>query len=193
LLIVFGGLKGLEGALAHDEEINVDEPNLLFDQYINVLPRQGSRTIRTEEALLIALAALQEKILPKSADIEEDLSQFLPQSEDTGGSLIPQQAFTKKKNKNKQMNGNAEGVSIENSILTKHATSEEANHLPNKKQKFNSMTANSPQKNVQENDQNPFKKHQKKQNNSSSPNKTNPFKIQDNLDNDSFDFEVVPI
>ncbi|KAG8408649.1 hypothetical protein J3458_019672 [Metarhizium acridum] len=31
----------------------------LFDQWVNVLPGQGSRTIRTEEALFIALTALR--------------------------------------------------------------------------------------------------------------------------------------
>lgn len=31
----------------------------LFDHYINTCPEQGSRTIRTEEALLISLAAFQ--------------------------------------------------------------------------------------------------------------------------------------
>ncbi len=31
----------------------------LFDLYLNLCPGQGSRTIRTEEALLVGLAALQ--------------------------------------------------------------------------------------------------------------------------------------
>ena len=35
----------------------------LFDMWVNVCPRQGSRTIRTEEAVLITLARLQAPIL----------------------------------------------------------------------------------------------------------------------------------
>lgn len=59
LLIMFGGLQGLEAAVESDESLKVDEPQLLFDHYLNVLPNQGSRTIRTEEAILISLTALQ--------------------------------------------------------------------------------------------------------------------------------------
>ncbi|GLH08467.1 Putative methyltransferase [Gryllus bimaculatus] len=58
-LVVFGGLAGLEGALEADPVIQVDDPSLLFDYYFNTCPDQGSRTIRTEEALLISLAALR--------------------------------------------------------------------------------------------------------------------------------------
>ncbi|XP_004521127.1 putative methyltransferase C9orf114 [Ceratitis capitata] len=85
LLLVFGGLKGLETALANDDKLNVDDPALLFDHYVNVLPRQGSRTIRTEEALLIALASLQEKLQPAVPDVEEKLDEYqLPRSDDAG-------------------------------------------------------------------------------------------------------------
>lgn len=66
VLIVFGGLYGLEQALESDEQLNVDEPSLLFDHYINSLPYQGSRTIRTEEAILVTLAALRPKMSPKN-------------------------------------------------------------------------------------------------------------------------------
>jgi len=37
----------------------VADPSVLFDLYVNTCPSQGSRTIRTEEAILISLAALQ--------------------------------------------------------------------------------------------------------------------------------------
>nr|CAB3227240.1 uncharacterized protein C9orf114-like [Phallusia mammillata] len=60
LLIVFGGVKGLEAGLDNDEElIGISEPRHLFDYYLNTCPIQGSRTIRTEEAILVSLSALR--------------------------------------------------------------------------------------------------------------------------------------
>lgn len=41
LLIVFGGLFGLENAIENDETMTVDDPSLLFDHYFNVVPEQG--------------------------------------------------------------------------------------------------------------------------------------------------------
>lgn len=64
LLIMFGGLQGLEAALENDDNLNVEDPSLLFDHYLNTLPDQGSRTIRTEEAILISLTALKPKLNP---------------------------------------------------------------------------------------------------------------------------------
>ncbi|KAF5272282.1 hypothetical protein FQR65_LT04939 [Abscondita terminalis] len=66
LLVVFGGLQGLEAALENDEILNVDDPKLLFDYYLNTIPEQGSRTVRTEEAILISLAALKPLLKPRS-------------------------------------------------------------------------------------------------------------------------------
>ena len=48
LLVLFGGLKGLEASLDADEDLKVEEPSLLFNHYINTCPNQGSATIRTE-------------------------------------------------------------------------------------------------------------------------------------------------
>ena len=63
LLVVFGGVKGLEVALKQDQELSeIDDPSALFDIYLNTCPKQGSRTIRTEEAILVSLAALRPKI-----------------------------------------------------------------------------------------------------------------------------------
>ena len=63
LLIVFGGVKGLEAALKQDQELSeIEDPSSLFDIYLNTCPKQGSRTIRTEEAILVSLAALRPKI-----------------------------------------------------------------------------------------------------------------------------------
>lgn len=60
-IIVFGGLSGLEVAVERDEgiQLGADDANQLFDSWINVVEGQGSRTIRTEEALMIALARLK--------------------------------------------------------------------------------------------------------------------------------------
>ncbi|XP_065919026.1 putative methyltransferase C9orf114 isoform X2 [Dysidea avara] len=59
LLLVFGGLQGLEASLESDENLTVDDVSLLFQFYWNTCPNQGSRTIRTEEAILITLSTLK--------------------------------------------------------------------------------------------------------------------------------------
>ena len=61
-LIVFGGLKGLEQSLESDENLMGSEVEQLFDHYINSCPNQGSRTIRTEEAILVTLSSLRPKL-----------------------------------------------------------------------------------------------------------------------------------
>lgn len=57
-LIVFGGVAGIEECVDADESIKLpgSESQKLFDQWVNICPFQGSRTIRTEEAVLITLA-----------------------------------------------------------------------------------------------------------------------------------------
>ncbi|XP_059095661.1 putative methyltransferase C9orf114 [Tigriopus californicus] len=67
LLIVLGGVKGLEVAVDTDKKIQSHDPATLFDHYLNTCPLQGSRTIRTEEALLITLASLRPKIVSVQA------------------------------------------------------------------------------------------------------------------------------
>ncbi|XP_051906771.1 putative methyltransferase C9orf114 homolog [Hippocampus zosterae] len=62
LLVVFGGLEGLEASLDADQNLDVTCPSVLFDLYLNTCPAQGSRTIRTEEAILISMATLRQKI-----------------------------------------------------------------------------------------------------------------------------------
>lgn len=59
-LIVFGGLQGLEKAFEREEGRTSAEQ--LFNFYLNTCPQQGSRTIRTEEAILITLSCLREKL-----------------------------------------------------------------------------------------------------------------------------------
>ena len=62
LLVVFGGVAGLEVAVKNDAELQklgVIDAKEMFDRWINVCPGQGSRTIRTEEAVWIGLMGLR--------------------------------------------------------------------------------------------------------------------------------------
>jgi predicted SPOUT superfamily RNA methylase MTH1 len=59
-LIVIGGPSGLEYLLQNDPcREQHASPATLFDRYLNVCPNQGSRTIRTEEAVLLCLMYLK--------------------------------------------------------------------------------------------------------------------------------------
>lgn len=63
LLAVFGGVAGLETAARNDpvlKEKGVGGGNVqdLFDYWVNLAPGQGSRTIRTEEAVWCGLMGL---------------------------------------------------------------------------------------------------------------------------------------
>jgi predicted SPOUT superfamily RNA methylase MTH1 len=65
LLVVFGGVSGLEAALKADTELQsagVRQAEEVFDCWINLVPGQGSRTIRTEEAVWIGLTGLRELV-----------------------------------------------------------------------------------------------------------------------------------
>ncbi|XP_055526936.1 uncharacterized protein LOC129719566 [Wyeomyia smithii] len=61
-----------------------------------IVPGQGSRTVRTEEAVLIILAALGEKLDPTNHPKKFKHVDAIPQSQDTG---IQQYAFIEKKEK----------------------------------------------------------------------------------------------
>ena len=64
-LVVFGGVKGLEFSFSKDKELKdggVEQVTDLFDKWINTVPSQGSRTIRTEEAILVSLSAMRQKL-----------------------------------------------------------------------------------------------------------------------------------
>lgn len=89
-LVVFGGVHGLEQAVCEDEALHAlgiragskpheealqDETEKdkqvfdvgdLFDFYVNTCPQQGSRTIRSEEAIFISLAALSPFLIPRA-------------------------------------------------------------------------------------------------------------------------------
>ena len=60
LLIVFGGVAGIEESVDADKSTALPDEysRKLFDVWVNICPYQGSRTIRSEEAVFIALARL---------------------------------------------------------------------------------------------------------------------------------------
>ena len=66
LLIVFGGVSGLEVAFKNDsklQELNVTDVKDVFDHWIDLCPGQGSRTIRTEEAVWMGLMGLRRLVV----------------------------------------------------------------------------------------------------------------------------------
>lgn len=62
LLIAFGGLAGLEEGIEEDTNLKGKDARSVFNVYLNTCPNQGSRTIRTEEAVLISLQYFREPI-----------------------------------------------------------------------------------------------------------------------------------
>lgn len=70
LVLVFGGVSGLEAALSADRELQnagVMEVKDLFDRWVNLVPGQGSRTIRTEEAVWVGLTGLRSVVEARTA------------------------------------------------------------------------------------------------------------------------------
>lgn len=62
ILVVFGGLHGIESCIDGDADLTAvspEEAHKLFDLWLNTCPNQGSRTIRSEEAILITLSWLR--------------------------------------------------------------------------------------------------------------------------------------
>ncbi|XP_074039120.1 putative methyltransferase C9orf114 [Leptinotarsa decemlineata] len=88
MLVVFGGLQGIEAALENDDILNVDDPKLLFDHYLNTLPEQGSKTIRTEEAVLVSLSALRPKLNPANKPIKFEKVDILVMDADEHKEII---------------------------------------------------------------------------------------------------------
>lgn len=82
-LIVFGGLAGIEAAVETDSNFSIDDASLIFSMYLNTCPQQGSRTIRTEEAVLISLAELRQKIDPEFPPSEHPQFPQAEKSENT--------------------------------------------------------------------------------------------------------------
>ena len=68
MMIVFGGVAGLEVAVKADmelESLGLRSPEALFDHWVNLCPGQGSRTIRTEEAVWLGLMGLRDVVSRK--------------------------------------------------------------------------------------------------------------------------------
>jgi len=63
-LVFFGGLEGIEGLVEQEEHTTRKEGDTasLFDLYLNTCPENGSRNIRTEEAVLVALGQIAPKL-----------------------------------------------------------------------------------------------------------------------------------
>ena len=79
---------------------------MLFDQYFNVVPDQGSRTIRTEEAVLITLSAMSDKLQAEHEPPEFKYKELIAQSEDTGNvqtTLEPMKRKNKVKKKKQEV------------------------------------------------------------------------------------------
>jgi methyltransferase len=87
-LIVLGGVAGIEECVDADESLKIggNLSHTLFDKWVNVCPYQGSRTIRTEEAILITLAKLNPQLL--AAGINEDTSKETQYDEDDDSSPV---------------------------------------------------------------------------------------------------------
>jgi predicted SPOUT superfamily RNA methylase MTH1 len=69
-LLVFGGVAGIEECVDADESIKIPgaSSSKLFDLWLNTCPFQGSRTIRTEEAVMISLAKINPFRIKASSD-----------------------------------------------------------------------------------------------------------------------------
>jgi len=69
-LLVFGGVAGIEECVDADESIKIpgSSSSKLFDLWLNTCPFQGSRTIRTEEAVMISLAKINPFLIKSSHD-----------------------------------------------------------------------------------------------------------------------------
>jgi len=69
MVLVFGGVAGLEVAFKADQELlstGVTDVKDVFDYWVNLVPDQGSRTIRTEEAVWLGLMATRPLITDRS-------------------------------------------------------------------------------------------------------------------------------
>ena len=66
-IIMFGGLAGIEDILEAEETVENKDPRSIFNLYLNTCPYQGTRTIRTEEALMISLGSLVPKMMKSGA------------------------------------------------------------------------------------------------------------------------------
>lgn len=62
-LITLGGIDGYDPIFKSDIILRKYSPEKFFDAYLNFCPKQGTRTIRTEEAVAIILAKIDTKFI----------------------------------------------------------------------------------------------------------------------------------
>lgn len=62
LLLVFGCFNGLEHCFKKDKKLKKSEAHEKFNLYLSTCPRGGTRSVQTEDALLITLTHLQTAI-----------------------------------------------------------------------------------------------------------------------------------
>lgn len=76
LIIVFGGVAGIEESVDADESMPLsgEDSKKMFDVWVNIAPYQGSRTIRTEEAVFITLSRLSPYIAKNGLASEAEKS-----------------------------------------------------------------------------------------------------------------------
>lgn len=62
-LVFFGGLEGIEVIIEQDERTKMSNEAIkkMFDLVINPTPERGTRSIRTEESILVSLSNLYPK------------------------------------------------------------------------------------------------------------------------------------
>jgi methyltransferase len=75
-LIVFGGVSGIEECVDADENCKIPGSlsKKLFDFWVNTVPFQGSRTVRTEEAVIISLAKLSPHLMKSQEESQNSKS-----------------------------------------------------------------------------------------------------------------------
>lgn len=69
-IIILGGVAGIEECIDADETLDIsgNQSRKLFDLWVNICQFQGSRTIRTEEAVMISLARMQHVLFPNESN-----------------------------------------------------------------------------------------------------------------------------
>ena len=79
-LVFFGGLTGIEGLveeLETGENFKASETRKLFNEYVNTCPEIGSRSLRTEESLLMSMGALMPNL--RAIGNKTTIGSFKPQ------------------------------------------------------------------------------------------------------------------
>lgn len=74
MLVVFGGVSGMEACVDADETLATrgKDADTLFDLWLNMCPNGGSKQIRTEEAVLVGLAKLKPLIHAARKETRDD-------------------------------------------------------------------------------------------------------------------------